>query len=61
MLGCVSKVVPLLLLPPAAAAWLQERDDMRKRARQERLHELRTGARQSWVQLNRRLPAVDAF
>jgi hypothetical protein len=34
---------------------------VRKRARQERLHELRTGARQSWVQLNRRLPAVDAF
>ncbi|KAK9835735.1 hypothetical protein WJX74_007021 [Apatococcus lobatus] len=33
---------------------LQERDDIRKRTRQERLHEMRTGTRASWVAINRR-------
>jgi len=32
---------------------LQEKDDLRKRQRQERLNELRTGTTKSWVQLNR--------
>lgn len=32
---------------------LQERDDARRRTRQERLHELRTGRRVDWVLLNR--------
>lgn len=32
---------------------LQERDDARKRTRQERLHELRTGDRKDWVALSR--------
>ncbi|KAL4859604.1 Serine/threonine-protein phosphatase T [Chlorella vulgaris] len=36
---------------------LQEADDVRKRARQERLNELRTGRRVDWVQLDRGLPA----
>ena len=35
---------------------LTERDECRKRARQERLHELRTGSRKSWVYLNRENP-----
>lgn len=34
---------------------------MRKRARQERLNELRTGSRKSWVHLDRGLPAGDGF
>ena len=50
-------VVPVCPLPWRA----QEADDLRKRTRQERLNELRTGSRLSWVQLNRALPAVDAF
>ncbi|KAL4437013.1 hypothetical protein ABPG75_004152 [Micractinium tetrahymenae] len=37
---------------------LQERDDLRKRTRQERLNELRTGTKQSWVLLDRALPAA---
>ena len=32
---------------------LQEKDDIRKRTRQERLHELRTGARKDWVAIAR--------
>jgi hypothetical protein len=32
---------------------LQEKDDLRKRKRQERLHVLRTGVVKSWVELNR--------
>ena len=32
---------------------LQERDDTRKRTRQERLHELRTGDGKTWVALSR--------
>lgn len=39
----------------------QEADDLRKRSRQERLHELRTGSRTDWVSLNRALPPVTAF
>uniref|UniRef100_A0A1D1ZP65 CS domain-containing protein n=2 Tax=Auxenochlorella protothecoides TaxID=3075 RepID=A0A1D1ZP65_AUXPR len=35
---------------------LQERDDLRRRQRQERLHYLRTGVRKSWVELNRANP-----
>ncbi|PSC67238.1 Tetratricopeptide repeat 28 [Micractinium conductrix] len=35
---------------------LQERDDARKRVRQERLYELRTGTRKSWVSMHRELP-----
>merc|ERR1712188_224267 len=35
---------------------LQESDDLRKRTRQERLHELRTGESRSWVELNRANP-----
>ena len=31
----------------------QEKDDVRKRTRQERLHQLRTGGRHNWVQLHR--------
>lgn len=38
----------------------QERDDVRKRARQERLGELRTGVWHSWVELDRGLQASDA-
>ena len=33
---------------------VQERNDARKRARQERLHFLRTGQRVDWVHLHRR-------
>ena len=33
---------------------LQERDDIRKRTRQERLHEMRTGTTASWVAIDRR-------
>ncbi len=40
---------------------LQEQDDMRKRARQERLAELRTGMRRSWVHLHRGLPAEQSY
>lgn len=32
---------------------LQEKDDIRKRTRQERLHELRTGAHKDWVAIAR--------
>ena len=46
--------------PPCCPA-AQEKDDLRKRTRQERLAELRSGTRRSWVELNRALPAVDAF
>lgn len=35
---------------------LQERDDLRKRRRQERLNELRTGTHKSWVILHRENP-----
>ncbi len=51
----------LLLLCPDShrPPHVQESNDMRKRARQERLNELRTGTKLSWVQLNRMLPAVD--
>ena len=31
----------------------QERDDLRKRTRQERLHHMRTGVHKPWVQLHR--------
>lgn len=40
---------------------VQERDDMRKRTRQERLNQLRTGTRKSWVVLHRENPPVEAF
>jgi hypothetical protein len=36
-----------------------ERDDVRRRTRQERLHVLRGGAPLSWVDLDRLNPAVD--
>jgi hypothetical protein len=36
-----------------------EQDDIRRRCRQERLHVLRGGAPLSWVELDRRNPAVD--
>jgi hypothetical protein len=36
--------------------YLQEADDLRKRTRQERLAELRTGKRSNWVHLHRQLP-----
>lgn len=45
----------------ASSCLLQERDDMRKRARQERLAELRTGVRRSWVHLRRGLPAEEHY
>ncbi len=35
---------------------MQEADDVRKRTRQERLHELRTGERLTWVELQRMQP-----
>lgn len=35
---------------------LQERDDLRKRTRQERLHTLRTGEKKTWVELHRANP-----
>lgn len=38
-----------------------ERDDVRRRARQERLHELRGGAPTSWVALDRANPPRDIF
>ncbi len=38
---------------------LQEKDDLRKRKRQERLNELRTGTRKDWVQLQRENPAFE--
>ncbi|KAK9866397.1 hypothetical protein WJX84_007801 [Apatococcus fuscideae] len=40
---------------------LQERDDIRKRTRQERLHEMRTGAKASWVSIDRRWGADGAL
>ena len=36
---------------------LTDRDEARKRARQERLHEMRTGTFKSWVHLNRESPS----
>ena len=40
---------------------LQERDDVRRRRRQERLHVLRTGAYKNWVELDRANPPAYAF
>lgn len=40
---------------------MQERDDVRKRARQERLAELRTGVRRSWVHLRRGVPESEQY
>jgi hypothetical protein len=37
----------------------QERDDVRRRTRQERLNELRSGVTKSWVQLYRENPSAD--
>ena len=37
---------------------MQERDDLRKRTRQERLHFMRTGVRKSWVELHRESNAL---
>ncbi|CAL8465251.1 g4786 [Coccomyxa elongata] len=37
---------------------LQERDDLRKRTRQERLHYMKFGVRKSWVQLHRESMAM---
>ncbi len=36
----------------------QERDDLRKRTRQERLHYMKFGVRKSWVQLHRESMAM---
>ena len=49
-----SAFAPIAAPPhPSPACSAQERDDLRKRTRQERLHELRTGCRASWVELER--------
>ena len=37
----------------SAREQLQDKDDIRKRTRQERLHELRSGAHKDWVALAR--------
>lgn len=50
--GHEEQMAPRHALLPA----LQERDDLRKRRRQERLNELRTGKRKDWVQLHRENP-----
>ncbi len=42
----------------AIGMWSQEKDDVRKRRRQERLNELRTGTRKNWVQLFRQNPEM---
>ena len=47
-------------LTMTSCAGVQERDDLRKRTRQERLYQLRTGKSKSWVQLNRENPPLDA-
>jgi hypothetical protein len=39
---------------------MQERDDLRKRTRQERLNHMRYGSKKDWVQLHRESLALPA-